>query len=79
MNTESILDVISNVISTSNLPGAAQLAQVDPQETFAQDILESAEQYGLFLATYLDYVVDIGGTNTMILAADNICKEEKSV
>ena len=76
MDTEIILDILSNLISTDNLPGAAQLSQEDPEETFAQDILETAELYGLFLATYLDLLADIGGINSTILAAENICKEE---
>jgi len=76
-NAETILDVMSNSVSVQNLPGAAQLSLIDPEETFAQSILESAENYSLFLASYVDLVMDAGRTSTlssMLLAADNLCE-----
>ena len=63
---------MSNVVDTNNIPGAMQLIQNDPEATFAEDLLNAAERYGLYLATLLDQS-DMG-QDSMNIVADNICE-----
>ena len=71
-----ILDLLSDVVSPDNVESAAQLAATaDPDATFAQDILNSAEGYGLYLSAVLEQEEDVvDGMAQMTLTADNICK-----
>ncbi len=57
----------------NNLPGSKQLTESDPESTFSEDLLNSAERYGLYLSAFLEQSND---TENLILMADNICEYE---
>lgn len=69
----SILTVLSNLVSPNNLPGSMQLMETDPEATFSEDLLDSAERYGLYLSALLEQSNITQDSNITIMAA-NICE-----
>ena len=65
------MDVLSNVVSLNNLPGSMQLMESNPGANFSEDVLNSAERYGIYLSSLLELNSTAGG---MTIMANNICK-----
>ena len=66
--------MLSNLVSTDNLPGAQQLMEKRPDSPFSQNLLHTAERYGLYLASLLEQ--NDGGNLTIV--ADNISERFNS-
>ena len=60
--------MLSNLVSTDNLPGAQQLMEERPDSAFSQNLLHTAERYGLYLASLLEQNEE----GNLTIAADNI-------
>lgn len=67
--TRPLLDLINNLVDDSNQEGIAALMTTQPENTFAQDILDSTEGFSLYLAAALEQEND---TANVTLVADNI-------
>ena len=65
----AILEVLSNIINTNNLPGIMRITENDPQSTFSQNILNSAERYGVYLSSLLEQGIDNG---EMVVSTENL-------
>ena len=50
-----------------------QLMETDPEATFSEDLLDSAERYGLYLSALLEQSNITQDSNITIMAA-NICE-----
>ena len=68
----SILTVLSNLVSPNNLPGSMQLMETDPEATFSEDLLDSAERYGLYLSALLEQSNATEGAGEVTIKTDNI-------
>ncbi len=57
----------------NNLPGSMQLS---PESTFSEDLLSTAESYGLFLSTLLDQAQGDATreSRNITVMADSICE-----
>lgn len=49
-----IFDLLSNVVDHNNEMGIQELMDSTPDTTFSQDLLNSAEGYGLYLSAVLE-------------------------
>ncbi len=58
----------------SNLPSSMQLMESDPESTFSEDLLNTAEMYGLLLSTLLEQSNDTQEDRSITIIADNICE-----
>lgn len=63
---------MSNVVSLNNLPGYMQLIESNPGANFSEDVLNSAERYGIYLSSLLELNSTAG---EMTIMANNICKQ----
>lgn len=57
------MDVLSNLASAENANGLMTLREVEPQNTFSQDLLNSAERIGLYLSSLLEELNITGDLN----------------
>ena len=74
-----IIGLLNNLVDPSNANGVTQLMMQSPGTTFAQDVLNSAEGYVLYLSAALEQDLDVEGelmTAEIILEEQNICKQE---
>lgn len=51
-----------------------QLMETNPESTFSEDLLNSAESYGLYLSTLLEQSSGTLSTLSMTAMAENICE-----
>lgn len=63
-----VFEVLSNVVDTRNLPGSAQITDVN----FGEDLLNAAEGYGVYLSALLEQNDSAIGTVEETLIAENI-------
>ena len=68
------MELISNLVDDSNQEGIADIMMNNASNTFAQDILGSAEGFSLYLAAALEQVENGNETVNATLVADNIGK-----
>ncbi len=66
--------MLSNLVDPNNLPGSMQLTESDPESTFSEDLLNSAEMYGLLLSQLLE-LSDITQNVGRTVMAENICEQ----
>ncbi len=66
-----ILNILSNLVDPSNVNGSAQLAET----SYGENILRSAEGYGLYWSAVLELGESSNATEaTRTIMADNICE-----
>ena len=62
-------------MNPDNLPGSMQLMETNPETTFSEDLLNTAERYGVYLSALLEQS-NTTQTNMINIMADNICENE---
>ena len=63
-----IITVMSNLLEVSNEPGVRSLQQREESSTFSQEVLNTAETFGLYLAMFLEG----SGMDGLVITTNNI-------
>ena len=66
------MDVLSNIVSPINVAGSMQLQETNPDTTFSDDVLNSAERYALYLSTLIDLNSTSENSTEMTYFTDNL-------